>query len=154
MKTLFTIDYYEHPNFLNDDEINKLIGSINKQDLYKYEYIQGDAEITMGSSQHNFLDFHKDIEDKIIKETYVKNQRMADSWITIQRENSKLKYHNHPNSILSGIIYLKVDDDSSKLVFQNPASMEGETKEITPTKGLMLMWPSFLRHGSDDLYKS
>ena len=35
MKTLFTIDYYEHPNFLNDDEINKLIGSINKQDLYK-----------------------------------------------------------------------------------------------------------------------
>ena len=32
--------------------------------------------------------------------------------------------------------------------------MEGETKEITPTKGLMLMWPSFLRHGSDDLNKS
>ena len=46
------------------------------------------------------------------------------------------------------IIYLKVDNNSSKLVFQNPTSMEGETKEITPTKGLMLMWPSFLMHGS------
>ena len=26
--------------------------------------------------------------------------------------------------------------------------MEGEVKEITPTNGLMLMWPSFLMHGS------
>ena len=66
---------------------------------------------------------------------------------SIQGPDSILKYHKHPNSIISGIIYLKVDDDSSKLVFQNPTSMTGEVKEITPTNGLMLMW-SFLMHGS------
>ena len=83
-----------------------------------------------------------------LKNCFVKNQRVSQSWCTIQGPDSKLKYHKHPQSIISGIIYLKVDDNSSKLVFQNPTSMKGETKEITPTKGLMLMWPSFLMHGS------
>ena len=145
-QTLFTIDYYEFPNFLNEDECNKLIKSIDN--LQEYHYLQGNAKTTIGNSQHQFLDFHKDIEDKISEKFFVKNQRIAESWCSIQGPDSILKYHKHPNSIISGIIYLKVDDDSSKLVFQNPTSMTGEVKEITPTNGLMLMWPSFLMHGS------
>ena len=147
-KTLFEINYWEYPNFLNQKEIDKLIGSILPEDLKQYHYITGNAKSTMGVGQNMFLDFHKDIEDKISKEWFIKDQRMSESWCTIQGEGSKLQYHCHPNSIISGIIYLKVDENSSKLVFQNPTSMAGETFEITPTNGLMLMWPSFLMHGS------
>ena len=87
-------------------------------------------------------------KERIIKEIPIRNQRMAESWVTIQKEDSKLKWHQHPNSIISGILYLKVDDDSSKLVFQNPTSMQGEVVEIQPSPGMLLMWPSFLMHGS------
>jgi len=149
-KTIFTIDIYEKYNFLNDTEIQKIINSINPEDLGQYDYFKGNHKTTYVSLANGayILDLHKDIEDKISKEWFIKDQRMSESWCTIQGEGSKLQYHCHPNSIISGIIYLKVDENSSKLVFQNPTSMAGETFEITPTNGLMLMWPSFLMHGS------
>jgi len=149
-KTLFTIDYYEKEDFINQSEIDKLIGSIDKNNLQPYDYIEGNAKTSIGVSQNMFLDFQKDLEERIVKEIPILNQRMAESWCTIQKEDSKLKWHKHPNSVLSGIIYLKVDDKSSKLYFQNPTSMEGEVKEIKPKPGLLLMWPSFLMHGSGD----
>tara|TARA_B000000609_G_C24092216_1_gene303582 strand:- start:240 stop:758 length:519 start_codon:yes stop_codon:yes gene_type:complete len=149
-KTLFTIDYYEKEDFINQSEIDKLCASIDRNSLTDYDYIPGNAKTSIGVSQNQFLDFHKDLEERIVKEIPIKNQRMAESWVTIQKEDSKLKWHKHPNSVVSGILYLKVDDDSSKLVFQNPTSMEGEVKEIKPKPGLLLMWPSFLMHGSGD----
>jgi len=149
-KTLFTIDFYQKENFIDQSEIDKVCDSIDKKSMINYDYIQGNAKTSMGVDQSQFLDFHKDLEDKIIKEIPIKNQRMAESWCTIQKEDSTLRYHKHPNSIISGILYLKVDDDSSKLVFQNPTSMEGEVREIKPKPGLLLMWPSFLMHGSGD----
>ena len=149
-KTLFTIDYYLKENFINQSEIDKICDSIDRKSLIDYDYIKGNAKTSIGVSQNQFLDFHKDLEERIVKEIPIKNQRMAESWCTIQKEDSTLKWHNHPNSILSGILYLKVDWDSSKLVFQNPTSMEGEVKEIKPKPGLLLMWPSFLMHVSGD----
>ena len=151
-KTIFTIDMYEKYNFLNDTEIDKLINSINKEDLGQYDYFKGNAKTTyvnMGGNAY-ILDYHKDIEDKIMNEVYTPNQRMQDSWCNIQGEDSTLNYHSHPNSICSGVIFLKVDENSSKLVFQNPFSFTKETYQITPTKGMMAMWPSFLMHGSGD----
>ena len=147
-KTLFTIDYYEKEDFINQSEIDKLCASIDRNSLVDYDYIPGNAKTSIGVSQNQFLDFHKDLEERIIKEIPTRNQRMAESWVTIQKEDSKLKWHKHPNSVISGILYLKVDDDSSKLVFQNPTSMEGEVVEIQPSPGMLLMWPSFLMHGS------
>ena len=151
-KTIFTIDMYEKYNFLNDTEIDKLINSINKEDLGQYDYFKGNAKttyISMGGNAY-ILDYHKDIEDKIMNEVYIKNQRMQDSWCNIQGEDSTLDFHNHPNSVVSGVIFLKADENSSKLVFQNPTSLTKEIHQITPTKGLMVMWPSYLRHGSGD----
>jgi len=147
-QTLFTIDYHEFPNFLNDEDINSIIQSIYKGKLREYDYFEGRHFTSFGENEADILDHNPDIAKRIVEKCFVKNQRISQSWCTIQGPGSKLKYHKHPDSVISGIIYLKVDDDSSKLVFQNPTSMEGETKEITPTKGLMLMWPSFLMHGS------
>ena len=149
-KTLFTIDFYEKENFIDQSEIDKLCDSIDRNSLIDYDYIKGNAKTSIGVSQNQFLDFHKDLEERIVKEIPIKNQRMAESWCTIQEPVSTLKWHQHPNSIISGILYLKVDDDRSLLMFQNPTSMEGEVCEIKPKPGLLLMWPSFLMHGSGD----
>ena len=105
----------------------------------------------MPNQQPYILDYHKDIEDKIINELYIKDQRLADSWCNIQSIDSTLTYHNHPNSIISGIIFLKADENSSKLVFKNPVlRTQNDTYEITPKTGMMVLWPSYLMHGSGD----
>ena len=149
-KTIFTIDIYEKYNFLNDTEIDKIINSINPNDLGHYDYFTGNHKTTYVNMSDNayILDHHKDIEDKIMNEVYLPNQRMQDSWINIQGEGSTLKYHKHPGSVISGIVVLKADEHSSKLIFKNPSTEE--TKEMTLTTGLLLMWPSYLMHGSGD----
>ena len=151
-KTIFTVDIYEKYNFLNDTEIQKIINSINPEDLGQYDYFKGNHKTTYVSLAGStyILDHHKDIEDKIMNEVNIKDQRMQDSWVNIQGEGSTLKYHNHPGSVISGVIVLKADEHSSKLVFKNPFSQTGETKAMTLTTGLLLMWPSYLMHGSGD----
>ena len=148
------INIYEKYNFLNDTEIQKIINSINPEDLGQYDYFKGNHKTTYVSLANGayILDLHKDIEDKIMNEVVIKDQRMQDSWVNIQGEGSTLKYHNHPGSVISGVIVLKADEHSSKLVFKNPYSKPPkiETEEITLTTGLLLMWPSILMHGSGD----
>ena len=86
-KTLFTIDYYLKENFINQSEIDKICDSIDRKSLTDYDYIKGNAKTSIGVSQNQFLDFHKDLEEKIVKEIPIKNQRMAESWVTIQKED-------------------------------------------------------------------
>ena len=156
---MFTIDVHTQEDFLNQEEIDKLITGINKENLLDYAFFKGDAKssyVAMQEQNPNILDFQKDIADKIINKVYVTNQRMADSWCNIQGKGSTLDFHNHPNSVVSGVIFLKADEKSSKLVFQNPltpisptaVSPHRETYELTPKTGLLAMWPSYLMHGS------
>ena len=156
---IFTIDVHTQEDFLNQEEIDKLITGINKEDLLDYSFFKGDAKssyVAMQEQNPNILDFQKDIADKIINKVYVTNQRMADSWCNIQGRDSTLEWHNHPNSVISGIIFLKCDEHSSKLVFKNPLTPRPPTAvspheqiyELTPEKGLLVMWPSYLMHGS------
>ena len=120
---IFTIDVHTQEDFLNQEEIDILINSIDKNNLLDYEFFKGDAKssyVAMQEQNPNILDFHKDIADKIINKVYVTNQRLADSWCNIQGKGSTLDFHIHPNSVVSGVIFLKADEKSSKVVFQNP----------------------------------
>ena len=67
-KTLFTIDYYEKEDFINQSEIDKICASIDRKSLIDYDYIKGNAKTSIGVSQNQFLDFHKDLEERIVKE--------------------------------------------------------------------------------------
>ena len=92
-KTIFTIDIYEKYNFLNDTEIDKIINSINKVDLGQYDYFKGEHTTSYPATAEQtpyILDYHKDIEDKIINEVFIPNQRMQDSWCNIQGKDSTL----------------------------------------------------------------
>ena len=58
-KTLFTIDFYQKENFIDQSEIDKVCDSIDKKSMINYDYIQGNAKTSMGVDQSQFLDFHK-----------------------------------------------------------------------------------------------
>ena len=51
-KTLFTINYHEFPNFLNDEDINTIIQTIYKGTLREYDYFEGRAYTSTVSYTH------------------------------------------------------------------------------------------------------
>ncbi len=91
---------------------------------------------------------------------------LGNSWVNIQREGSGLDYHTHPLSIVSGVLYLKVDDASSKTTFfnpnpfidvtivQQPTGYTTRTASLQPTVGTLVLFPSWLKHGSIDRNQS
>ena len=71
-KPIFTIDVHTQEDFLNQDEIDTLITSINKADLLDYDFFKGDAKSTyvaMQEQKPNILDFHKnnDLPQHLLK---------------------------------------------------------------------------------------
>jgi uncharacterized protein (DUF2249 family) len=68
--------------------------------------------------------------------------------------------HEHPNSILSGVVYLKVSENSSLIRFHDPRPVTKFTKlsierntentweyyDILPEEGMILIWHSWLTH--------
>lgn len=72
--------------------------------------------------------------------------------------------HAHPASILSGVFYLKIPDNSPPIIFNDPRdhykyiqypTKFGNPREmykllseyvVNPTEGMILMWPSWLEH--------
>lgn len=158
--TAFTSNIYAEYNFLKDEEIDNIISSIDVKTLDHHGALVGNAKSTYnvhtkGMTKTNyhgdFLKDHKYIKNRLIKASPITKLRITNSWCNVQGKHSKLNYHNHPDSILSGIIFLQVDKNSSKLYFRNPNSKYfniDDDVSITPERGLMLMWPSWLLHGS------
>ena len=88
--------------------------------------------------------------------------KLTQSWINIQKEGSSLGAHTHPFSQVSGVLYLKCDDESNKLYFYNPNQMidsveldkdrfteySYELYYFKPQVGTLILFPSWLKHGS------
>ena len=62
MKTLFTIDYYEHPNFLNDDESFGNIGFPDRSLGFQFTH-NFDTNLSMKTGFIYFNDFIWYIQD-------------------------------------------------------------------------------------------
>jgi uncharacterized protein (TIGR02466 family) len=159
-------------NFLNNDQCEEIINFSKNINLKKQDSLDGDA-----LSSHYLED---DILNKITLlkncgdifanlEEHIKNYtdkigcgkcRITNSWINIQKKDSKLLKHTHPDSIISGVIYLNTDEKSSKLYFYNPNQIiswtrrelntcyNNEYQYIVPKNGDLFLFPSWLSHGS------
>ena len=158
-------------NFLNETEINLLLKMIEDAKTENHQLLGGDAE----SSYDNY-DILKDlklkrpylydkIENQLNNHVYaigLPEQAITNSWFNVQQENSELFVHNHPDSKISSALYLRADDDSSKLYFHDVhphKQMEHYVKStelnevkywVKPERGLMVCFPSWLKHSSDN----
>lgn len=79
-------------------------------------------------------------------------------WININRKHCYNIPHGHPGSTMSAVLYLKANEKSGNIVFENPTishsypindinSMFFGSWEIQPKQGRFIIFPSFLRHG-------
>jgi uncharacterized protein (TIGR02466 family) len=82
-------------------------------------------------------------------------------WATINQKNAFNTLHHHPNSILSGVYYVKVPENSGNLYFYDPRSggqmLLPPFHQMTPwtigkiiykpIEGMFIIFPSWLWHG-------
>ena len=81
------------------------------------------------------------------------NKRMEaelSGWGVILNIGGHQKLHTHPESILSGVIYLKTstETESEEEEYGNIIFPSSESLSIAPYKGLMILFPSYLPHST------
>ena len=92
----------------------------------------------------------------------------ASAWININSPGAYNIPHSHPNSHLSGIMWIKVPKDSGNIVFDNPSGHQAYTEInsytqefkdqffihhcywLPPIEGRMIIFPSHLQHGVNE----
>jgi len=91
--------------------------------------------------------------------------RWLDFWYTIYDKNTRVEEHFHPNSIVSGVFYLKCPKKCGDIIFiDNNYSFKNfcvnvsplktytypRTFKITPEEGMIVLFPSWLMHKTED----
>ena len=91
----------------------------------------------------------------------IKGMQIKQMWSAINFENSFNIIHQHGGPIhISGAYYLQVPKNSGMIYWRDPRPAAignhfinqlidgGESKKMLPTEGDLVMWPSFLDHGT------
>ncbi len=138
-------------------------------DHNKFE-LKGDPECIKISKDVRILKKYPKIEKILLKKfkdfakdtfLYDNDFSISTSWITKAEKGQSSELHNHKNSFYSGIYYYdEYSDKSGKIIFSSPIAsfpdfwvcpskyiIQNSTDwTITPTKGLLLLFPSYLKH--------
>jgi uncharacterized protein (TIGR02466 family) len=121
-------------------------------------FIQDVTENVPGCSKfsNNILECINDFTSKINFPVCT----LGNSWFNIQQPGSMLRRHAHISvfgiELVSGALYINVDDKSSSMSFENPnpwivmSPGEAFTFTIKPKIGDLILFPSWLMHQSLD----
>jgi uncharacterized protein (TIGR02466 family) len=161
------------PNFLNLLQCDKIISFYEHHtSLKQHGYFTGNAKVSHAIDSNIILELEKNIDCNIEKNinnalklysdlTGFCETILTNSWINFQYEGSSLYDHTHPNSMITGCIYLKTDKESNPLCFQNPNPFVEYTDsfketiyskrvyEFYPSIGDLFIFPSWIKHGSN-----
>ena len=153
------------PQFISSKECNKIFK------LLRTKKLDNHPRLIKGKSTHGSgIDILSEISIDVTKplkeysdQSKIKiENKIRNSWFNIQDKESVVKDHSHSNSILSGGLFINVGKKASKLYFHNPnpfvyytekkESLNDYTYEwysVNPKKGDLIIFPSWLRHGSN-----
>ena len=107
------------------------------------------------------LDRHAAAYAAALKFDMARKPRLDTLWINILKPGGGHTGHIHPHAVLSGTVYVEVPDGASALKLEDPrlpmmmarpsvsaAATEAEKPFVylTPRRGTVLMWESWLRH--------
>ena len=104
--------------------------------------------------------------DKYLEATGFRSDKViGNSWFNLQNVGSTLQRHTHPGATISGALYVNVNENSSPICFYNPNPYLGfssfepskctdftyEWFSFKPKTGSLLLFPSWLAHGSNGI---
>ena len=166
VKTLFSIPIYE--NTCDDD-----LEDLEKECIRRSTLDSGRVVSNSGGWQSNnippndyfFSEFILEIEEQannFAEELGIYQKgKITNLWININGHKDFNRRHTHGNSLISGVFYVKVPDESSKIRFYHPSyqliDRDWNVKlkynqytsgrwDIPPKKGRLLLFPSWLEH--------
>ena len=84
-----------------------------------------------------------EIKKKILKIKMLGRFKIKNIWFVIQKENEGHHSHNHPKSVLSGVYYFKIDNNSGGEV---NLELENKTIKHAPHKNDLLIFNSNVYH--------
>ena len=110
----------------------------------------------------NLLDLHINrFSSELDFDLEGRDLKLEDIWINILAEDGNHSAHIHPNSVISGTIYISMPPKTSAIKFEDPRhpmmmaapARLSSAKEylkpfiyINPSVGEILLWESWLRH--------
>lgn len=166
---LFSKVFYLKKLNLNTDKIIDLIdldfhkSGPNKIETKSFENVSLASNVKSVLNQKKF----KYLKDILMKEFniynnevlhYLNDFKITTSWFTKCYTNQRSEYHNHCNSMISGILYLNTDEKSGGISFEN---FENTRFKLTskkyniyncteytfePSNGLLIFFPSEVYH--------
>ena len=98
-------------------------------------------------SIHNFS---KEIELEYLMD-HGHKLNLTNIWINVNQHGAFNHVHVHPGSLLSGVLWIKVPDNSGYLVLRDPQEMNNyclgqNAHPIIPKEGGMALFPAFIPH--------
>jgi uncharacterized protein (TIGR02466 family) len=161
--------------FLSKEEAKKFFDYCLSSKSKEHEAVTGDgvstfyqqtdlfgSAIEVGAINNSIYErLHKVISEYATLSGY-KYSVMLNSWCNVQNNGSGLEKHTHPKAVISGVLYLNVDKDSSPIYFYNPnpfINYFGPSHEVPhgfewyrfhPKIGDLILFPGWLSHGSGE----
>ena len=155
-------------NLIKDNECLDIVKKCKNLNFKKHNAFSDNA-VSNHSTDSNLLNNFSKLREIIMQkvknyenELGLNNSKLDNSWVNFQYKNSILKKHTHPSCQISGVLYLKTDEKSSKIYFYNPNPFISflNTKEdnfnnfqyisFSPKIGDLFLFPSWLSHGSHE----
>ena len=165
-------------DFLLQADIDSIVSFIRAKEQHQDDTTVPVNAYSTYDGSHNIMDeiskcvtLSEELDKKVlfIINEYAKNVlglpavQISNSWAHVQHKGSYIVEHTHPNSKVSGVLYLKADENSNNLVFMNPNPYNKIEAPIATTDfnygnstfpaktGRLLLFPSWLEHGSNHL---
>ena len=153
------------PKFINSKECDKIFKLLKTKKVYDhYTVVKGKS--THGQPTNILselsLDLNKPVKEYSYQSRIQMDNKIKNSWFNIQDKESVLKEHVHPSSILSGSLFINIGKKASNLYFHNPNPFvyymdknepvndyTYEWYSLNPKKGDLIIFPSWLKHGSN-----
>ena len=107
----------EHIKFVNGIEKLKNIGNTGTKDtrILKHEQLKGINKFIEKSVQTYYQDIYAPPPDVELK--------ITQSWVNFTKKGEYHHQHTHPNSFISGVFYLQVDEDKDRIHFYSSRSI-------------------------------
>ena len=141
------------PSTNNSNVGGRQTENIVKKDVEKYKCTEFDKLTKI---------LEKDIFDSLIDYFKPRGPRssigLGNIWININNKSASNRLHSHPFSLISGVYYVDIPEDSGNLIFKREqrffdhrfsrwATVDSDSiKCIKPEPGKLILFPSYLMH--------
>ena len=139
-------------------DLSKLLINIIKKEKKQVSNIGGD-QFSVFVNYKNFLNVLEEEANKLAKIIGCEKVFLDNIWLNVNRNKDYNMLHDHPNSVVSGIFYVKVPENSGELIFSNenlirfyPLKIKEYNKynsqiwKFEPKENTLYLFPSWIKH--------